>query len=126
MGDVKPFSPSPTVAPVLILDSLVFQWLVLLPWLWEQQPVYRKQAGCASHSLAGPGRRRKLALSAAEKAPACLGCVSIANPFFPPLPPSPDAGSSPPQPWPHGCLEAKLWFPEGLQDPWKLPGTRCG
>lgn len=56
-GEVKPFSPSRTVAPVPILDLLVFQWLVLLPWLWEQQPVYRKQAGCASRSLARLGQR---------------------------------------------------------------------
>lgn len=53
--------------------GLVFQWLVLLPWLWEKEPVYRKQAGCASHSLAGLGWRQKLALLAAEKAPASRG-----------------------------------------------------
>lgn len=71
--EVKPFNPSPAVAPVPILDSLVFQWLVLLPWLWEKEPVYRKQAGCASHSLAGLGWRQKLTLFAAEKAPASRG-----------------------------------------------------
>lgn len=53
--------------------GLVFQWLVLLPWLWEKEPVYRKQAGCASHSLAGLGWRQKLTLFAAEKAPASRG-----------------------------------------------------
>lgn len=71
--EVKPFNPSPAVPPVPALDSLVFQWLVLLPWLWEKEPVYRKQAGCASHSLAGLGWRQKLALLAAEKAPASRG-----------------------------------------------------
>lgn len=73
MGEVRLFSPSPTVAPVPILDLLVFQWLVLLLWLWEEQPVYRKQVGCVSHSLTGPGWRQKLALSDAEKAPDCWG-----------------------------------------------------
>lgn len=103
-GEVKSFSPSPTVAPVPILDSLMFQWLVLLPQLWEHQLVYRKQVGCASRSLIGLGWRRKLAFSAAEKAPACLGYVSTATHFFPPIPPSLGAGHSPPQPQPHGCL----------------------
>lgn len=73
MGEMRLFSPSPTVAPVPILGSLAFQWLVLLLWLQEEQPVYRKQVGCVSHSLAGPGWRQKLALSAAEKAPDCWG-----------------------------------------------------
>lgn len=71
--EVEPFNPSPAVAPVPILDSLVFQWLVLLPWLWEKEPVYRKQARCASHSLAGLGWRQRLAPFAAEKAPASRG-----------------------------------------------------
>lgn len=71
--EVKLFNPSAAVAPVPILDSLVFQWLVLLPRLWEKEPVYRKQAVCASHSLAGLGWRQKLTLFAAEKAPASRG-----------------------------------------------------
>lgn len=56
-GEVKPYSPWPTVAPVPILDLLLFQWLVLLPQLWEQQPVYRKQAGCAYCISLGWGGR---------------------------------------------------------------------
>lgn len=135
-GEVKSFSPSPTVAPVPVLNSLVFQWLVLLPWFWEQQPVYRKQAGCASHSLTGLGRTWKLSLSAAERAPACIWCVSAASCFFPPLPPSLGVSPSPPQPQPHGCLwgfivprkaagsleaaGAMLWL-----NPWHLTRTQC-
>lgn len=124
-GEVKPFRPSPTVAPVPVLDSLVFQWLVLLPWLWEQQPVYRKQAGCASHSLTGLGRLWKLALSAAEKAPACLGCVSAASHFFPPLPPSLGVSPSPPQPQPHG----RFWgfiVPRKAAGSLEAAGACCG
>ena len=135
MGRSEDFQWS-TVAPVPILDLLVFQWLVLLPRVWEQQPVYRKQAGCASRSLTRLGRRRKLALSAAEKVWAFLGCVSAATHFFPPLCPSLGTRPSPPQPQPHGHLgdimvprraagsleavEAILWL-----NPWGQTPTQC-
>lgn len=45
--------------------------------------------------------------------------MNAATHFFPTLPPSVGADTSPPQPQPHGCLQG-LWFPKGLKDPWKL------
>lgn len=121
-GEMKLFSPSLIAAPVPVLASLVFQWLVLPPQFWEKQHVYRKQTICASHSLTGLEWRQKLALSAAEKAPDCFGCVSTVTHFFPPLPPSLVASPSPPHPQLCGCLRGIYCSCEGCSTPWSCWG----